>query len=114
MAEGQALACVPADKSCGRRYTYTDMVPTWWEHGMPTTLTLKNIPDEIYARLRAAADAHRRSMNSEVIFYLERALLPTKMPVGERLERLERIHAGLEPRTFDPERIDAEKRQGRP
>ena len=28
---------------------------------MPTTLTLKNIPDQVYARLKASAVAHRRS-----------------------------------------------------
>jgi len=32
---------------------------------MPTTLTLKNIPDFVYDRLKLSAEAHRRSMNSE-------------------------------------------------
>lgn len=44
---------------------------------MPTTLTLKNIPDEVYARLKLSAETHRRSMNSEAIFCLEAALLPS-------------------------------------
>ncbi len=34
---------------------------------MPTTLTLKNIPDDIYERLRATPEIHRRSLNSEAI-----------------------------------------------
>jgi len=34
---------------------------------MPTTLTLKNIPDELYGRLKQAAEVHHRSLNSEVI-----------------------------------------------
>ena len=34
---------------------------------MPTTLTLKNIPDDVYDRLKASAEANRRSMNSEAI-----------------------------------------------
>jgi plasmid stability protein len=30
---------------------------------MPTTLTLKNIPDEVYQRLKASSESHRRSLN---------------------------------------------------
>ena len=37
---------------------------------MPTTLALKNIPGEVYKRLRFSADAHRRSLNSEAIVWL--------------------------------------------
>ena len=46
---------------------------------MTTTLTLKNIPDAVYERLKLSAEAHRRSMNSEAIVCLEQVLLPTKM-----------------------------------
>ena len=46
---------------------------------MSTTLTLKNIQDEVYARLKLAAEAHRRSMNSESIICLESALLTSKL-----------------------------------
>lgn len=49
----------------GRPYTGTVMVPLWLEKAMPTTLTLKNIPDEVYERLKVATEAHRRSLNSE-------------------------------------------------
>ncbi len=43
---------------------------------MPTTLTLKNIPDEVYERLKVAAAAHHRSLNGEAIVCLETVLLP--------------------------------------
>lgn len=39
---------------------------------MPATLTLKNIPDAVYERLKRSAEAHRRSVNSEAIACLER------------------------------------------
>lgn len=42
---------------------------------MPTTLTLKNIPDEVYQQLKAAASTNRRSLNSEAIVRLEASLL---------------------------------------
>lgn len=40
---------------------------------MPT-ITVKNIPDEIYKRLKESAHAHRRSMNRETIVCLEQGL----------------------------------------
>ena len=50
---------------------------------MPTTLTLKNIPDFVYDRLKLSAEAHRRSMNSEAIVCLEAVLLPAKVTPAE-------------------------------
>ncbi len=38
------------------------------------TITIKNIPDDLYAKLKKAAAAHRRSLNSEAIVCLETAL----------------------------------------
>lgn len=38
------------------------------------TLTIKNVPDELYARLKRQAARHRRSLNSQVIVNLELAL----------------------------------------
>ena len=35
------------------------------------TLTLKNVPDELYQRLKDEAARHRRSLNQEVIARLE-------------------------------------------
>ena len=81
---------------------------------MPTTLTLKNVPDEVYELLKASAAAHRRSLNREAIVCLESALRPGRMAVGERLERARALRAALPPATFQPEDIDAWRRQGRP
>ncbi len=38
------------------------------------TMTLKNVPDELYQQLKQSAERHRRSINSEAIVCLERAL----------------------------------------
>lgn len=35
------------------------------------TLTLKNVPDDLYQRLKREAALHRRSLNQEVIAQLE-------------------------------------------
>ena len=81
---------------------------------MPTTLTLKNIPDEVYARLKRSAQTHRRSMNSEAIVCLETVLLPTKLTPAERLARARALRGGLAEAAFRAGDIDAMKRDGRP
>ena len=80
---------------------------------MPTTLTLKNIPDEVYDRLKAAAEAHRRSLNSEAIVCLESVLLPGRMDPGERIARARALRASLPKAKFKAREIDGFKREGR-
>lgn len=80
---------------------------------MPTSLTLKNIPDDVYARLKASAETHRRSLNSEAIVCLESVLLPGRVPVGDRLERARALRAKLPEGKFRSKDIDALKREGR-
>ena len=81
---------------------------------MPISITLKNIPDEVYLRLKAAAAIHRRSLNSEAIVCLEAVLTPVKTSVAERLLRVRLLRAGLGRKQFRPDDIDAFKRLGRP
>jgi antitoxin FitA len=81
---------------------------------MPTTLTLKNIPDIVYDRLKLAAQAHRRSMNSEVIVCLEAVLLPGKLTASERLDRARRLRRELPTDQFNANDIDLLKQSGRP
>ena len=81
---------------------------------MPTTLTLKNIPDAVYERLKAAAETHRRRMNSQAIVCLEAVLMPTKLAPSERLARERELRAALPQRAFLANDIDLAKRIGRP
>ena len=80
---------------------------------MPTTLTLKNIPDEVYQRLRASAEAHRRSLNSEALVCLETVLLPGRMDPAERLARARALRAALPKTRYRVHHIDFFKREGR-
>ena len=80
---------------------------------MPTTLTLKNIPDAVYERLKAAAELHRRSLNSEAIVCLETVLLPNRATAGDRVARARELRAGLPAGRFTAKDIDAAKRAGR-
>jgi antitoxin FitA len=90
------------------------MVAIRLEEPVPTTLTLKDIPDDVYQRLKAAAAAHRRSLNSEAIICLESVLTSTRVSPAERLERIRRLRAELEGTEFLADDIDAMKRWGRP
>jgi len=69
------------------RQNGTEMVSLQKESAMPITLTLKNIPDTVYARLKLSAKIHWRSLNSEAIVCLESVLLPTRIMPDERLAR---------------------------
>lgn len=80
---------------------------------MPTNITLKNVPDEVYKRLKAAAELHRRSLNSEAIVSLEAVLVPGSAMPNERLARARELRATLVANKFKAREIDAFKRQGR-
>ncbi len=80
---------------------------------MPTALTLKNIPDVVYDRLKLSAEAHRRSMNSEAIVCLETVLLPAKVTPAERLARARELRAALPKGQFKARDIDELKGAGR-
>jgi len=95
--------------------------PFWNHNGskltkriVPTTLTLKNIPDAVYERLKAAAEMHRRSLNSEAIVCLEAVLIPARPTPGERIARARELRTALAPGKFRARDIDAAKREGRP
>ena len=81
---------------------------------MPTTLTLKNIPDAVYERLKLSAQTHRRSLNGEAIVCLEAVLLPTRLDVSDRLARAQALRAALTHKTFRARDIQALKTADRP
>jgi plasmid stability protein len=80
---------------------------------MPTTLTLKNIPAELYQRLKASAAAHRRSLNGEAIVCLESVLTPGPIDVAERLARARTLRTSIGLKKVDAREIDRLKREGR-
>jgi plasmid stability protein len=77
-------------------------------------LTIKRIPDEVYRKLKAAAERHRRSLNSEAIVCLERSLVTEREDPGELLADLRRWHRrlGERPRLSDAF-VRKAKREGR-
>ena len=77
------------------------------------SLTIKNIPDELYEHLKQAANAHHRSVNSELIYCLERALLPTKLSATDLKDAAKRLRDRVMTDRIDIEEINAAKNEGR-
>ena len=77
------------------------------------SITLKNIPDTLFDRLKASAELHRRSLNSEVLFNLERALGATPSDVTERLARARRLREKTASYRISDKEITGAKRSGR-
>ncbi len=56
-----------------------------------STVTIKNIPDDLYENLKRAAAANHRSINGEVIVCIERAVGARKIDEEEVLQRARRL-----------------------
>ncbi len=77
------------------------------------TVTVKNIPDELYERLKSAAEINRRSINSEIIMCIENNVISRRINIDETLEnarQLRRLTAG-HPTTH--EKFNQAKSEGR-
>ncbi len=81
---------------------------------MPTTITLKGVPDKVYAQLKSSAEVHHRSLSSEAIACLESVLLPRKMSASDHAARAREMRQALTARgrVFKHQGIDKLKREG--
>lgn len=78
------------------------------------TMTIKKLPDYLYARLKASAERNRRSINAEAILCLERALGAAPMDTEALLAGLRSVReraGSLYVRDVD---LNAARRRGRP
>lgn len=80
---------------------------------MPT-LTIKNIPEELYARLKQSAAQDRRSMNNQIIVCLERALRTSPVDVEQVLSRARALRKTTTALTLTDKLLTRAKRDGRP
>ncbi|MEE9492609.1 MAG: Arc family DNA-binding protein [Gammaproteobacteria bacterium] len=77
-------------------------------------LTLKNIPDNLYLQLKEAAKIHRRSLNSEILYCVERALGTHKIDVSEHLAIARTLRAKTDANPITNDELTAAKNEGRP
>ena len=80
---------------------------------MTTRLTPTDIPDEVYAPVRAQATNNRRSLNSEASARLEIVLRAATPNTQDRLAQLQALRASLGTTKFALADINKFKRQGR-
>ncbi len=62
---------------------------------MPT-LHVRNVPEDVYERIRRLAVAEKRSLSAQVLALLERAIEREPQPSGPLYERIRRRRAQIE------------------
>jgi len=75
--------------------------------------TLKNIPEALYARLKQAAEAHRRSLNSEILVCIERTVGAQPVEVEALLARARTVRREVGGAPLTDAAVTAAKREGR-
>jgi plasmid stability protein len=73
-------------------------------------LTVKDLPDTLYAKLKAQARAHRRSIAAETTVILERALGERPIPEAELLQRARRLRERTSAYLTEEDRKEAVRR----
>jgi antitoxin FitA len=79
---------------------------------MPS-ITVKNIPEPIYNKLKQQAEAQHRSMNSEIIACLERYVEPNRVSSDEILRQARMMRKKVRG-SLSAEEIQGAIDQGRP
>jgi len=59
---------------------------------MPTSISVKNVPDDILARLKDRAARNHRSLQGEILSLLEEAVRPKHMSLKELKEKVEAMN----------------------
>ena len=77
-------------------------------------ITLKNIPDSLYAQLKTAARLHHRSLNSEILYCVERTLGTHKINVSEHIEMARTLRAKTLRHNLTDQELNDFKNEGRP
>ena len=80
---------------------------------MPT-LTIKNIPEDLYMQLKRYAEINRRSLNSEVILCIERAIRSRRIQPEVYLARARQLREKTMQHPITDDEFNAAKMVGRP
>ncbi|MEL6771662.1 MAG: Arc family DNA-binding protein [Bacteroidota bacterium] len=80
---------------------------------MPTTLTVRELPEALHARLQARAEAHQRSLDREVVALLEQALRDDESR-QRAIARIDALRTAGPRIDDDPDMLVNRLRAGRP
>ena len=78
------------------------------------TITVKNIPDDVYNRLKSSAEINRRSINSEIIVCIENAVLSRPIKINEVLNEARKLRTLTAGCLITDEEFNQAKSEGRP
>ncbi|MBN1906872.1 MAG: Arc family DNA-binding protein [Deltaproteobacteria bacterium] len=78
------------------------------------TVTVKNIPDDLYDRLKSVAEINRRSINSEIIMCIENAILSHRVDLDKMLIDIRKMRQLTAGNVISDEDFNRAKREGRP
>jgi len=78
------------------------------------TVTVKNIPDELYARLKSVAVMNRRSINSEIIMCIDRAVASRPIDPEKLIENARQLRKLSANHPIEDEEFNQAKANGRP
>lgn len=79
---------------------------------MPS-ITVKNISEEIYEKIHGQANAHHRSINSEIIACLEQTVKHQQLSTDDILQEARRLRKKVKG-SLSSEEIESAINQGRP
>ena len=77
-------------------------------------ITLKNIPEELYTKIKISAKINFRSINSEILFRLKSSISQKKPEVDYLLSQIHAINRNLQIPILNDKLIDKAKNEGRP
>ncbi len=77
-------------------------------------ITLKNIPEELYTKIKISAKINFRSINSEILFRLKSSISQKKPEVDYLLSQIHAINRNLQIPILNDKMIDKAKNEGRP
>lgn len=78
------------------------------------TLTVKNIPDDLYEKLKQRAKARNRSVNREIIVCIQEALESRRVDPESFLARIKALHRRIPAPALTDRMLRRTKTEGRP
>lgn len=78
------------------------------------TVTIKNLPDDLYELIKKNAASNYRSINGEIIFRLERSLKHKEEDVDKLLQRIENLQKTVRVPELTQDVLEKARETGRP
>jgi plasmid stability protein len=78
------------------------------------SLTVKNIPEDLYDKLKQRAKANQRSVNKEIIVCIQEAVESRRIDPDKFLARIEALHSRISAPLLTDKLLRRARTEGRP